>query len=87
MSQKVDDAIQAAAKGFAVIPENAAEVRNAKIKDSIPNRDDWEEFNSRLCAKLSTAGCTILQGQLNPFWVNNRLFGDLIDYVDAHCGF
>jgi hypothetical protein len=87
MSKSTDEAIQSAAKGFAIIPTDPEEVRNAKIKDSMLNRDDWEEFNNRLCAELKIRGCTILQGQLNPFWVDNKTFRDLIDYVDQRCGF
>lgn len=87
MSKSANDAIQEAAKGFAGIPADPATVRTLKIKDNILDQNDWDEFNKRLCDALNTRGCTILQGQLNPFWVRNDTFGAMIDYVDARCGF
>jgi hypothetical protein len=80
----IKDAIREAANGFAVLP---AEFTNLMIKDNIPDRDDWEEFNSRLCAVLKTKGCTIVEGQLNPFWERNDTFSQLIIYIDNRCGF
>jgi hypothetical protein len=87
MSKPADEAIQEAAKGFAAIPEDHATVRKMKIKDSILDQNDWDEFNKRLCDALETRGGKILQGQLNPFWVRNDPFSAMIDYVDARCGF
>ena len=83
MSTIVKDAIKSAAEGFAVSPED---FENLKIKDSISSKNDWNEFNHRLCNKLKEHGCTTMEDQLDQFWENNKTFDEMIKYIDEDCG-
>jgi hypothetical protein len=84
MSKTVLDCIRTAAAGFAVIPTDSSGLR---IKDNIPDQQDWREFNKKLCVCIRLKGCPVLEGELDSFWEENRTFGELVEYIDDHCGF
>jgi hypothetical protein len=84
MSKTVVDCIRRAAEGFAIIPD---QIKDSKMRDSIPTRQDWDEFKRKLCACIRAQGCPILESELDEFWEDNSTFGELIEYIDEHCGY
>jgi hypothetical protein len=84
MSKIVEDAIRSAAGGFGEIP---ADFRNLKVKDSMPNGNDWGEYNKRLCNAMKQRGCPILEGELDRFWEEDLSFSELVEYIDGVCGY
>ena len=84
MSQQVEECIKEAAEGFADIPDDFSDMG---IKDSIPESQDWDQFNTRLCQALKEKGCRMLESQLDRHWKNNKTFGEMIHYIDDRCTF
>jgi len=84
MSTTVKNFIRRAAEGFATIP---ADFATMKIKDAMPNQNDWDDFNKRLCDITQKTSCPIGEDELDDFWTGNKTFGDLIQYADAQCGY
>lgn len=77
------NAVRRAAQGFASIPE---EFLDLKIKDSILQQADWDEFNRKLCGVLGhDHNCDVTPDQLDQFWDNNNTFRDMGGYVLSHC--
>jgi hypothetical protein len=64
-----------------------ADYRTLLLKNEITNQEDWNEASDRICEAASASGCELLQGYLNPFWANNKSFGDMLDAITSFCAF
>lgn len=82
MPNKCKEAFEKAAQSIGHAPNDST---NLKIKDNIPNQDDWDDFNTAFCKELEAVGCTIVESELDPFWVENKTFGEMLTFVNQNC--
>lgn len=81
MTPQSKAAMQKAAEGVAILP---AGFENLKIKDSFPNKQDWDDFNNNLWLALNKL---ISADELNDYWENNSTFEIMGQHIDESCGF
>jgi len=82
MANKCRQAFETAAKRILQLP---ADYDSLLIKDNIPKQVDWDDLNTAVCEELGEVDCTIVESELDPFWTDNRTFGDLLKYVEQNC--
>jgi len=79
-----EELVRAALAPMMDLPED---YRPLLLKNEIPNQNDWNEASDRIAESATCAGCELLQGYLNPFWQNNKSFGDMLDAITGFCAF
>jgi len=79
---KCQEAFEKAANKIVDLP---AAYPSLKIKNNILNQNDWDALNSAVCEELAKVNCTIVEGDLDPFWKNNSLFSDLLNFIRQSC--
>lgn len=82
--QAVTAAIAAAAQGFAIIGDDF-NYQTARVWETIPNEQDWDEFSSRLVSALEQRSCVVGDSALAPFWQQNAVWMDLIAKICQLC--
>lgn len=82
MASKCKDAFEKAAKSIASFPE---QYEDLKIRDNLPNQEDWDDLNTQICRELKKVSCTVVESELDVFWEDNLTFRELLDYFHANC--
>ena len=79
---KCQEALERALNTIANLP---ASYLDLKIMDNILKQTDWDAANTAICQELAKVDCTIGEQELDRFWKENKLFKNLLGYIEDNC--